>query len=327
MLLVLWLQFATVLLVVAVALLQQSTANRFCHRSRCGRELNACKTAKSTFNLQLSVGTTPNLRRTTWHATQNVSDRETCGMRVGNFLRHKKSRHRFYCPRRKRGTATTAKGQRQDSTTMRVQQRMEKKEKTITKPSCCFNAVVAAAAAGAVVISSAIVDYVASVNPLQIPATVATPPPSASSPPHCSSFPCHSPPAPCCQCPLHFILLLSTLARAVNKATWLLTRLCSASLTRTSLSLSPVLCFLIFMHCSCLALFTFVFRVFWWLAKFNFDSICSQQQQQQREQPLISWLSWKALKSMLQISVSNSFSFFPLSLCGLKLIGILQLTR
>lgn len=95
------------------------------------------------------------------------------------------------------------------------------------------------------------------------------------------------------------------------------------------LSLSLLLCFLIFMHCSCLALFTFVFRVFWWLAKFNFNSICSQQQQQQqqREQPLISWLSWKALKSMLQISVSNSLFFFPLSLCGLKLIGILQLTR
>lgn len=54
-----------------------------------------------------------------------------------------------------------------------------KKEATITKPCCCcFNAVVAAAA-GAVVISSAIVDYVASVNPLQIPATVATPPPSS----------------------------------------------------------------------------------------------------------------------------------------------------
>lgn len=98
-------------------------------------------------------------------------------------------------------------------------------------------------------------------------------------------------------------------------------------LTHSHVSLSLLLCFLIFMHCSCLALFTFVFRVFWWLAKFNFDSICSQQQQQQREQPLISWLSWKALKSMLQISVSNSYSFFALSLCGLKLIGILQLTR
>lgn len=49
----------------------------------------------------------------------------------------------------------------------------------------------------------------------------------------CTSFPCHSP-CLCCQCPLHFILLLSTLARAVSKATWLLTRLYSPSLTLTS---------------------------------------------------------------------------------------------
>lgn len=53
-----------------------------------------------------------------------------------------------------------------------------------------------------------------------------------------SCYGCHRPPlldysctpAFRCQCPLHFILLLSTLARAVNKATWLLTRFCFASL-------------------------------------------------------------------------------------------------
>lgn len=98
--------------------------------------------------------------------------------------------------------------------------------------------------------------------------------------------------------------------------------------SHVSLSLSPAL-FLDFYALLVPCPFHICFRVFWWLAKFNFNSICSQQQQQQqqREQPLISWLRWKALKSMLQISVCDSLSFLPLSLCGLKLIGILQLTR
>lgn len=179
----------------------------------------------ATFRLQRLQLATRSLQRATY-ATRlscnrgNVSDRETCGMRVGNFLSNKKSR-RFYCPwraererdREKDGERTTTG--RSPTTEAKWTKRKKEKQQQQNNNKAQL------------LLLPALLSFLAPSSTMLLGESFAN-----------SCYGCHRPPlldysctpAFRCQCPLHFILLLSTLARAVNKATWLLTRFCFASL-------------------------------------------------------------------------------------------------
>lgn len=167
----------------------------------------------ATFRLQLLP--TCNLQRGMQHRMSVTEKRVACELEISK-AQQKKSRHRFYCPWRKRGDdgdgeRTTTGQHNNESTTENEKNNNNNKAKVVVVLMLLLPLLLA------------LLSFLAPSSTMLLGESFANS--CYSSPPHSSSPPAALPslathsPCPYCQCPLHFILLLSTLARAVNKAT------------------------------------------------------------------------------------------------------------